>query len=526
MAAVSDVAGFLADLEEIRPFDYNSMIERVNQENKVRPKYQYQELIPPKEIISEFENHSFESDEDLSLACAVAEIRLLWNQNENYRTLEMLKELSYLETHPAWHYFQDKEFVSNDSIFGNPLFQKRFGPKLKDVIPVLVEWWQEISTTSKTNDWTQNQYIAFSRWIKKYIKEEDLFQGFDFFYRHHSVDGSLLIAKFPDYYWNHYMSSFGEWCPSELNEEDLNDLVHSLSKNKTPAKVKDWIYGASVGNMAEEYLESHSHHPPTKRFIKNILSYRLGGIEITHDFIRKLARMEGLESENENKQFTMEFLGLFIEQDDLRTHFNNPLALDIGTPFLGLSDVKNDSVRKQKIRTASVRNIGMYSFKEGGIAVNPQSPLENRLEQIRKQLKKSDILIGFNLWDFDLEVLKGKGLDIQKEFPDLVIYDIMRAIYGKHSSVRTKLSDLLVENGLPEKDSGPDRDVAAMNDSWAALGCFFLLTTPSLGLKWKDTKLRTDIFEGINQLREIKDIISERNSYEVKIQAWIEEHLK
>jgi hypothetical protein len=278
--------------------------------------------------------------------------------------------------------------------------------------------------------------------------------------------------------------------------------------------------------MAEEYLESHSHHPPTKRFIKNILSYRLGGIEITHDFIRKLARMEGLESENENKQFTMEFLGLFIEQDDLRTHFNNPLALDIGTPFLGLSDVKNDSVRKQKIRTASVRNIGMYSFKEGGIAVNPQSPLENRLEQIRKQLKKSDILIGFNLWDFDLEVLKGKGLDIQKEFPDLVIYDIMRAIYGKHSSVRTKLSDLLVENGLPEKDSGPDRDVAAMNDSWAALGCFFLLTTPSLGLKWKDTKLRTDIFEGINQLREIKDIISERNSYEVKIQAWIEEHLK
>jgi hypothetical protein len=505
---MSDAGTFL---EQLKEWDYDSMISKVNldnQDSEVVPKYQYQGLITKEKIIAELKKSDpivatiMEGGEDIEGfdAIPIAEIRMLWNQEEKYRTVSMLKDLADLENRPPWEYFKGK-------------------PKLQNVVFVLVEWWQEISTTSDTNDWSQNKYIAFSRWIKHYIPEESLHQGFDLFYRYHAVDGSLLIQKFPDYYWNKC-----DWTPNDFDTQDLHDLIRALRKNQTPKKVKDWIYSQKIGELANEYFEVGEYS--SKDFIRKIISHRLGGIDITPDFISKLSRMNDLESKNEGKQFTTELLGLFIDQDDLRSHFNNPLALDIGTPFLNLSDLKNDSVRKQKIRNATARNIGMYSFEEGGIVVDPHQPLDQRLEQIRERLKKSDILIGFNLWDFDLEVLKGKGLDIQKEFPSLVIYDIMRAIYGKHSSVRTKLSDLLIDNGLTEKDSGSNRDVAAMNDSWSALGCFFLLTAPSFGLKWKDTRLRTDIFEGIHQLREIKDIISERNSYEVKIEAWIAEHLK
>jgi len=429
----------------------------------------------------------------------VNEIRLKWGEDETSRTLEVIKRLADLEDKAPWYYFKD--------------------PKpLKGIVVVLVHWWHEVSTQEEYDlDWPQSKYVAFSGWVKNHISDKSVvYKIMDEYFNRWEIDGELLNKKwFQDYYWNRR----SDWHPNEYVPE-----IYNLRTQKLHPQIKDWIWSKKVGDLATEFINCSSWS--AAEFIKEVISHRLGGITVETKFIKKLAKMDELEEEHENKFFTTELLGLFMERDNQRIHFHNPIALDIGTPFMNLSQLMNDNARKQKIRNAKITNIGLHSFSEGGMIIDPKLSIEQRLENLRTELKKSDILIGYNLWDFDLEVLKANGLDVSKEFPNLVIYDIMRAIYGKHSSVRTKLSDLLLENGLPEKDSKSDRNNAAMQDSWAALGCFFLLTAPSLGLTWKDTKLRTDIFEGISQLREISEIVAERDSYEVKIDAWIAEHLK
>lgn len=434
------------------------------------------------------------SEFDLQKQKEIKEIRLKWSEDENFRTVEVIKRLAELEDEPPWYYFKD--------------------PKpLKGNVLVLVHWWHEVSTEEEYDlDWPQSKYVAFSGWVKHHIKDESyLYKIMDKYFERHQIDGELLIRKFPDYYWNHRASN---WHPDEYVPE-----IKTFFRGNMLPQIEEWVWSKTIGELATEFVESQSWH--SANFIKKVISYRLGGIEVETKFINKLAKMNELEEKNENKHFTTELLGLFMENDNQRKHFHNPLAIDIGTPFLNLSQAKDDNARKRKIRNAKVTSVGTYSFANGDMTFG-----RNFLESLRTQLAKADILIGYNLWDFDLEVLKANGLDICKEFPDLIIYDIMRAIYGKHSTVRVKLSELLLKNGLPEKNTNSNRVFAAGQDAWAALGCFFLLTTPSMGLSWKDTKLRTDIFEGVSQLREISEIIAERDSYEVKIEAWILEHLK
>ncbi len=428
----------------------------------------------------------------------IKEIRLKWSEDEKSRTLEVIKRLSQLENQAPWYYFKDRNHPQ----------------PLEDIVNILVEWWFEVSMKEEYDlDWPQPKYVAFSRWIKHYVSDKSaLYEIMDEYFSRWEIDGELLINKFPDYYWNHRS---GKWHPDEYVPE-----IKSFFRGNMPKRIEEWIWDKTIGELATEFVESQSWD--SRSFIKAIISYRLGGIEVKTKFINKLAKMNELEEEHKNKHFTTELLGLFTENDNQRTHFHNPLAIDIGTPFLNLSQAKDDKARKQKIRNAKVTSVGTYSLLNGDMNFGGSG----NFKTIRTQLAKADILIGYNLWDFDLEVLKANGLDIRKEFPDLVIYDIMRAIYGKHSSVRVKLSELLLENGLPEKNTSSNRTAAAGQDAWAALGCFFLLTTPSMGLSWKDSKLRTDIFEGVSQLREISEIIAERDSYEVKIEAWILEYLK
>jgi hypothetical protein len=348
-----------------------------------------------------------------------------------------------------------------------------FGPDgqhLPDSKLRLLVGWKELTMDKEQTTFPPEYFIPFTQWVKKHITIKALHQGLEDYFSIWPTDWKALATKYPEY----------------LRKKTLFDLIGEFGNDG---------YGLTP-----------------------IISDRLGGINIDSRFIRK---MDDYLSKQDEANYFYELLGLFKDEGDQRQHFKKPLSIDIGTDFLNLSEITSKQ-KIDKIKKSELRNIGLYDLKDGGNYITPKKSSE-MIEELRERLADCDLLIGYNLWDFDLEVLKAHGLDIEKEYPHIVIFDIFRAIYGKHTHVRMSLKNLLISNGLSAKDGGSNRNKAAMNDAKAALGCFLLLTCPDLGLEWKDVKLRTDIFEGLEQLRSFSEILADRNSIPVKLRAWIAE---
>ncbi len=277
--------------------------------------------------------------------------------------------------------------------------------------------------------------------------------------------------------------------------------------------IEHYIKNHNFLDFIKQYEKNRGTH--FRKFVLEALKDKLGGVEWDHDFIKD---MYGL---SDNQIYA--HLGFVAEVGNETKLFTNILGLDIGTNEVFRKGM-TEHERRQAIFNTKLNNIGWYKYGKYGGYIDPKLSKQQRLDELRKILSDVDLLVGHNIISFDLEVLKYHGLDIKNEFPTIKIYDVMQSIYGPHSNIRNSLSDLLSINGLPPKDRGDDRDVAAQNDSKAILGIFTLLIGPQ-GLRWNNNQqritLKTTIFEGINKLWEVKPVQTEQDFLIDSWSAWI-----
>jgi hypothetical protein len=239
-----------------------------------------------------------------------------------------------------------------------------------------------------------------------------------------------------------------------------------------------------------ELIELYRAQDPWQKndFYQSYVKHRFGNIEMDSQ------KMNDLRLKN-SQEFAAS-MGWIADKKP----YTRILGLDIGTEGKNLRGCSEEE-RRKRIKQAHLANIGWHWNGGQGSYVDSKKPYAEKLDALRQQLQNAEILVGYNLFDFDLLVLKDKGLDVEKEFPNLKIYDLMAAIYDNHVYVRESLSNLLIQNGLPEKDGGSDRGLAAQHDAQATIGCFNLLVKD--GLKYGKVHLRTDLLSGINRLRDV-----------------------